>query len=256
MSSSSIPAAKRRRIEAANHALRKPFRSPMISRPKTASSGSPDANSTPGSIDSTASRRREGPEPAETPTKRPSGPPRRKARVSYGGNAAGNRHDEDDGGVLARMRTRRKEADEVIRAAERDLETAREAARIEAQSLARRPGEEIDAEMRELVEKWRAACRTAADELLGLIGDRVAGMGGAKAWRESRRRQAEFFRGFDEQVETGAERGERAEGSDYEEDETGSGISGDVGDGDPRDGLEGGAAAEETGEETVCDCLQ
>lgn len=254
MSSSSIPAAKRRRIEAANHALRKPFRSPMISRPKTASSGSPDANFTPGSIDKTASRRGGGPDSAETPTKRPSGPPRRKAKASYGGN----HHDDDhnDGGVLARMRTRGKEADELIRAAERDLETAREAARIEVQSLARRPGEEVDAEMRELVEKWRAACRTAADELLGLIGDRVAGMGGAKAWRESRRRQAEFFRGFDEQVATGAERGERGEGSEYGEDEAGSGISGDDGDGDPRDGLEGGAAAEETGEETVGHRLQ
>lgn len=212
----------------------------MINRAKQESSGSgsPDADATtPGAVGngSGALPGRRDTYLAETPTKRPSRPPRRRAGPAH------RDEDEGDGGVLTRMRTRRREADETVRAAERELETAREAARIEAQSLARRPGGEVDAEMRELVERWRGACRTAAEELLGLIGDRVAGMGGARAWRESRKRQAEPFRDFDGGgVAAGAETGSRMDGDDGD------------GDGDGDGGrTEGEEQGEETGDETV-----
>lgn len=49
---------------------------------------------------------------------------------------------------------------------------------------------DVGAELRELTAKWRAASRLAAEELYELIKGRVESMGGAKAWRESRRWQA------------------------------------------------------------------
>jgi hypothetical protein len=41
----------------------------------------------------------------------------------------------------------------------------------------------------------KRASRLAAEELFGLIKGRVDGMGGAKAWRESRKRQRELYGG-------------------------------------------------------------
>jgi hypothetical protein len=82
----------------------------------------------------------------------------------------------------------------------------------------------VDAELRELVGKWRTASRLAAEDLFGLIKDRVAGMGGAKAWRESRKRQrggGGFYGGFgDDEQRPGRDRGEDQEG---EEEDEGSG---------------------------------
>lgn len=39
------------------------------------------------------------------------------------------------------------------------------------------------------MKKWKGACRLAAEELFDLIKDRVEGMGGGDAWRETRRNQ-------------------------------------------------------------------
>lgn len=257
MASTSIPAAKRRRITAANDTLRKPFRSPLISRPgptTTPSSGSPlSAEANPA--------RRPAPYSPSTGT-----PSRRRAAVRPlrvgvarrgGGDASKDNDDDDDGdedGILAAMRVRGREADALLRAAEAELETARQAGRIEARARARRPGggEGGGAEMGELVERWREAGRRAADELLGLIADRVAGMGGAKAWRESSRRQAEFYRGMDGEEEERKKAEARRQASAVEEEEGGRGGGyeegvglGEDGDVDPREYREGQEAAED-----------
>lgn len=83
------------------------------------------------------------------------------------------------------------------RRAEDELALVRQAAKIQRESNAKRPREEIDAELKDLVEKWKGASRLAADELFELIKGRVDSMGGAKAWRETRKRQERGFDGFD-----------------------------------------------------------
>jgi hypothetical protein len=54
----------------------------------------------------------------------------------------------------------------------------------------------------------KAASRVAADELFELIRGRVEGMGGARAWRESRRRQVNFYEGLGEGHGEQASKGE------------------------------------------------
>ena len=46
--------------------------------------------------------------------------------------------------------------------------------RIRRQSERKRPGEEIDIELKELVGKWKAAGRLAADEVFEVVKVRVA----------------------------------------------------------------------------------
>jgi hypothetical protein len=65
----------------------------------------------------------------------------------------------------------------------------------------------------------------AANELFGLIKERVEGMGGAKAWRESRKRQREFYGEFEEDKrgiekdEDGGGKGERNDEADEGDEE-------------------------------------
>jgi Swi5-dependent recombination DNA repair protein 1 len=75
----------------------------------------------------------------------------------------------------------------------------RQARRIEEASSAsakRRPegkteqGEDAvvdDAGLQEMILRWKAASRLAAEELFGLVRERMEGMGGVKAWRERQR---------------------------------------------------------------------
>jgi Swi5-dependent recombination DNA repair protein 1 len=105
-----------------------------------------------------------------------------------------------------------------MREMEADLEVVRQAARIERRSEAKRPGEDIDAELRELTERWRLASRQAAEDVYDLIRARVEGMGGAKAWRESMKRQQEFFRGMNDAEEAEArEKSKRKREENYEQ---------------------------------------
>jgi len=53
------------------------------------------------------------------------------------------------------------------------LETTEQAAKIESESEKKDPDGEIDGELVELIGKWRAASRAAAEELFGKVMDRV-----------------------------------------------------------------------------------
>ncbi|KAK3336455.1 hypothetical protein B0T19DRAFT_437217 [Cercophora scortea] len=258
MSSSSTP-AKRRRVELANSTLRKPFRSPMINRPKpddddaqqtgTAEPEAEAETSTPSKPGLTPTLRR----PREsitsaTPTKPPSAalPMRRvlPARSTFTASAArktGNpaQHSSPADELLEQMRKTRNETSTHLREMQQRLDLVRQAKRIEEHSNARRPGEPVDAELRELMEKWKMASRQAAEDVFELIKVRVEGMGGGKAWRESRRRRREGFRGFDE--EEGGRKGEVEEREEFREDYGG-------GDGDGEEG-ESGKEGEEGDDE-------
>jgi len=89
-----------------------------------------------------------------------------------------------------------------LRELDDELGMVEQAAKIERESEAKRPGEVVDAELRELVNKWKQASRAAAEELFELIRRRVDGMGGGEAWRSTRTRAGRAgFDGFSEEEE-------------------------------------------------------
>ena len=130
---------------------------------------------------------------------------------------AGQAGPDSDDDILARLQKSHREHKVHLIAMQKQLDLIRQAKRIEKASqnkaLEQRQdaatvktrngggkrgqnGEEqlvIDAELKELVQKWKLASRQAAEDLFELIKGRVADMGGAKAWRETRKRQLEGF---------------------------------------------------------------
>lgn len=56
---------------------------------------------------------------------------------------------------------------------DRQLDTVRQARRIEEASERKRPGEPTDQELRDLVVKWKGASRLAAEELFPIVKERV-----------------------------------------------------------------------------------
>lgn len=216
MSSSSMPAAKRRRVDAANATLKKPFRSPMVKRapPQDDVGATARSPATPGPAKrrpSTSIGR------LSTPSKLPghlhSGPALPASAngsatpsKSFPGRAGGKLSEskleglsDKDVEFLDKLNRRRKEAEVRAREAEKEAELVRQAARIESGK------ESNNDDLGKLVRKWKGACRTAAEELFELIRGRVDSMGGAAAWRETRQRTG----WFDE--ETADERKKREE---------------------------------------------
>ncbi|KAK4197844.1 hypothetical protein QBC40DRAFT_284700 [Triangularia verruculosa] len=212
-----IPSAKRRRVDAANATLKKPFRSPMINRqaqqsPTATTSGinaTPTRNSPslarstnplsrpPTSIPATPSRPA-APSPlrlgSNSTVRRPlllqksfkpvSSPSPLKQRQQ---NNSSTNHGHGD--LLQRIQRSHRDLDLQMKKVEKELELVRQARRIEGASRRKRPGAEVDAELKELIGKWKVASRQAAEELFEVVKGRVDGMGGAGAWRESRKRR-------------------------------------------------------------------
>lgn len=196
----STPAAKRRRVDAANVTLRKPFHSPLIRRPNDGGQ-----SKTPGQTNSAASEDAYTPSspsaPAirpsrsfgalrQTPHHRPSSPLKFrtpiqrsgvKTRVTPAKNLRVEDFDDDDdhphpgGALLALVKAHRHTAqDTVLKDLDRKLEMVRQARRIEVASRRERPGEPVDQELRDLVIKWKGASRMAAEELFEIVRERVA----------------------------------------------------------------------------------
>ncbi|KAK3396356.1 hypothetical protein B0T20DRAFT_268946 [Sordaria brevicollis] len=122
------------------------------------------------------------------------------------GPDGGDGHDD----ILAKLQKTHRATKVHLVAMQKQLDLTRQAKRIEMASRKKTVAEEgskkrlrrnedatttmvIDAELKELVQKWKLASRQAAEDLFELIKGRVADMGGAKAWRETRRRQMEGF---------------------------------------------------------------
>ncbi|KAL2257184.1 hypothetical protein VTK26DRAFT_545 [Humicola hyalothermophila] len=175
----------------------------------------------------------------------------------HGQGTAQQDRDADPLRLLQHMRASQRSLNAHLHRARRRLELVRQARLIETQSAAAkrgpREGEEVDAELTELTGKWKAASRAAADELFGLVRDRVEGMGGARAWRESERRRRRMEWGSWGDGDDDGRRGKRRRGvgegvGDEDEDEDGLG-DGD-GDGDGEDDKEGGGEKEEGNEES------
>ncbi|KAI3538101.1 DNA repair protein Dds20/Mei5 [Colletotrichum abscissum] len=296
------PAAKRRRVEAANETLRKPFRSPLVQRdrgrdqdpgpertrevstadaaaaaaaaeedpaaeedddcdsaapattdPAAASSPSargaattmtprhatekfatPGKGGVSGTFTSTSTV-------TPTPTRRPFSVPRARgmqltgaspsplrttaATGSYGAGGAG-KTGPGLGFVGGGSKSERE--------AEGREEVLRQAERIRGGGIAVREGE-TDEELVELIGRWRAASRIAAEEVFEGSKERVEGMGGLKAWRRARREDEVRFMAMLEGEESAGRAGrggcEEWEGSD-------EGYRGEGGEGDDGEGEE------------------
>jgi len=203
------PAAKKRRVEAANATLRKPFRSPLISRPKTeegAASTSPITTPTirPGSSSSRTSTplrqakagaageedsgagpvaellsvneatASSSPERIHKRVKslgRPSTSSTRSATAAAGAlGAAQSSSATPLGALLVGFEKHLAAVDARLR---HDEDLRRQAERIVAESERRRPGGPPDAELVALIAKWKGASRAAADEVFGFVKGRV-----------------------------------------------------------------------------------
>lgn len=84
-----------------------------------------------------------------------------------------------DPDIVPLLRVQR-ELEKQLREVKEELEIAEQARKIEYESAkwTRRDGDgegedEIDGELVELIEKWRGASRLAAEELFGMVRDRV-----------------------------------------------------------------------------------
>lgn len=233
MSSTSVPPAKRRRIDAANETLKKPFRSPLVKRPQISPSGAEAASPvTRSPLPSRPSARNEGnghdalSTPSRPPARRRQAPGLYTNTPSKPGSGTGTpltRTDVSDiaglttkdTDLLAQLSQRRKEAEHRTREVEKQVELVRQAARIESGK------EASDEKLAELVRKWRGACRVAAEELFELIRGRVDSMGGGNAWRESRRHQQGSWDDFGEGKKKGGHGKEVEEREDEREEREG-----------------------------------
>ncbi|KAL7269870.1 hypothetical protein RUND412_007446 [Rhizina undulata] len=216
---------KRRRISEATATLSKPFRSPLLATPKstplpTPCSPTPPSTATKQSTfspSSTPSKVLSYPTPTPTSTSTSSRKiafPRSKPRRSLGssGSSLFSSSISSDPEIAA-LYKERSSLESQIRAEKALLETAAQALKIENLSE-----DDSDEKLEELIEKWRAASRTAADYLYGIVGDRVNRMGGPGAWKDVIQRGR---RGWDDEEEKkgGDEDEERCEDERQEEEE-------------------------------------
>ncbi|KAK4178647.1 hypothetical protein QBC36DRAFT_324275 [Triangularia setosa] len=261
-----VPAAKRRRVDAANATLKKPFRSPMINRQAQQSPNTAtviNANPTHDSPSLTHSRnplsgpsttfpvtpsRSFAPSPLRLgsnstvrrplllqksfrPVSTPSPLTQRQQNINNG-------TDEGDA-LLQRIQRSHRDLDTQMKKLEKELELVRQAKRIEEASRRKRPGEEVDAELKELITKWKVASRQAAEELFEVVKGRVDGMGGGGAWRESRKRRlGDWDDGPDYKKQRDEGDGEEREGYECEvEGDDGEEQDQKEGDGDDTEGF-------------------
>lgn len=80
-----------------------------------------------------------------------------------------------------------------IRKAKNDLDVLKQSEQIKSSTM--------DAELEALADKWRLASQQAAEELFGVVKERVCRMGGVQAWRESEKRKFERANGLGEFVQ-------------------------------------------------------
>jgi len=190
----STPAAKRRRIDTGQNVLLRPFRSPFKTTPNPVQDNNiqtrndiskPSQIKTDGIVNSTEERR-----PA-TPSNGPS--ITKKAIVST--ISASLNSDPD----VAPLLNHQRELDSQLRELSKESDVAEQARKIEADSERKNPGGLVDAELLELIQKWRNTSRQAAEELFSKVRDRVNRLGGPRAWKDMQKNQHEFWNRSDDE---------------------------------------------------------
>jgi Swi5-dependent recombination DNA repair protein 1 len=168
----STPAAKRRRIDAATQALSKPFRSPLKIPLSATTSEDPPAKNLQ-DLDHSL--------PTTDATKglaKPFAPPFQNMRTPFRGNPIKKSFSpsstvmNSDPEIALLLKTQH-QLEKQMRELKDELETSEQARKIEAESEKKCPGREIDAELMDLIAKWRVASRHVAEELFTGVRDRV-----------------------------------------------------------------------------------
>ena len=191
----SSPAAKRRRLDTASHALSKPFKSPFQTPRKTNN----EAPSTPSQsqqiTSSVIGSSQERPAPPKSPTKPAQTPttitPARSltlAQRSHISPLSSSPTRDPHLNSLQKQHTALLSTLSTLRA---ELDTYTQALKIETSGK--------DAELEALIAKWKGASRDAAEEIFGGVKDRVNRMGGVGAWRERERETKKRFSAWDEE---------------------------------------------------------
>ncbi|APA09940.1 predicted protein [Sclerotinia sclerotiorum 1980 UF-70] len=193
----STPAAKRRRIEAAN-TLQKPFRSPFKTPFK-----SPLIKAPPNTRASTAASAASIPLSSKISSSYPvvSIPsPNTVTRVKKSFTSPVSPAVLNADPNIAPLLKEQRELEKQLKAVKEELDMAEQAKKIERDSKTKdKDGNgEIDGELIELCEKWKGASRLAAEELFGKVRDRVNRMGGPRAWKEMQKRQQEYQNNWDQ----------------------------------------------------------
>ena len=109
----------------------------------------------------------------------PTRSPHAKKTFSSPSQAAALNADPDIAPLLRAQR----ELENQLREVKEELDTAEQARKIEADSAKKNPDAEIDGELLDLIEKWRAASQQAAEELFGKVRDRVNKWVISSIWR-------------------------------------------------------------------------
>lgn len=169
----STPAAKRRRIDAAAQVLSKPFRSPLkFPLSTTTSEDDPAKNREDFDHSLLTTHGIEG-------LSRPLAPPVQNMRTLFRGSAMKKSFSarstivmNSDPDIAVLLETQR-QLEKQMRELKEELETSEQARKIEADSEKICPGREIDAELMDLIAKWRVASKHAAEELFTGVRDRV-----------------------------------------------------------------------------------
>lgn len=250
------PAAKRRRVDAANATLRKPFRSPMIRRP---------SESTPGQ-EATPSAPRPGPAPGATPARPtssalfttptpatptpapPTGLPTRRLLTKTPLSRPPRPGTNTTTDASPTKTNPPQEAPE-------DPAVQEQAQKITRQTP---PGQPVDAELKAATAKWRAAGRAAAEDLFELVKGRVERMGAEE--RRGRSGCGDDFGREEGPKGRGGEEGEGEGGRRLEEEREGGEGEGrfeedrggeDCGGGEREGGVGGGSQEEGRGDGEV-----
>lgn len=167
----STPAAKRRRLEAAN-TLQKPFRSPFKTPFKSPLIKTPSTRaSTAAAATSIALQPKTPSTYPVVSIPSPNTATRTKKSFKSPVSTAVLNADPDIAPLLREQR----ELEKQLREAKEELDMAEQAKKIERDSKAKDEdgSGEIDGELVELCEKWKGASRLAAEELFGKVRDRV-----------------------------------------------------------------------------------
>ncbi|GME24847.1 hypothetical protein GTA08_BOTSDO09915 [Neofusicoccum parvum] len=199
----STPSAKRRRLEDAQSALRKPFRSPFktpsrkLEKPSAETTASSTAVPSP-LVQSTLpdSSTVLGPTPPDSSsdsTLRTLFKSRSSTTLSTPSKAPpfARRAVAPDDPLVAAIRAeeqRQRQLSKQIKELRNELDMLDQALTIATSTK--------DASLEALARKWRDATRSAAEEVFATTKARVDGMGGISAWRQSEQRQQEWGQGF------------------------------------------------------------
>ncbi|KAL9584611.1 MAG: hypothetical protein Q9212_002016 [Teloschistes hypoglaucus] len=164
------PPKKRQRFNPAQNTLYRPFKTPL--KTSNSSKANVAASSSPADSSATPSAK-----PTETPKFDHNFPTRNTPRLIHNTRSSPTKSPHLD--QLQKKHTALLNELSSLRAS---LETTNQALEIESSST--------DAELEGLIRKWRSASNDAAEEVFGIMKERVDGMGGYKAWRAKEKDRA------------------------------------------------------------------